>query len=182
MNLKKTGAVIHMSRKILRALGALAVFAAIAGTACQKEERGEPLGGTSDGTIPIGARTALDDGNTFYRGGQYEAALASYEQAVGAAPGEAAPWYGVYMAATALGNKTLADSALRQINALGQVDGALSDSTMRDMHTGGGMGGTMPLGHPPTENQGAMPGGHPPVAPQGALPKGHPTPGPAGSP
>jgi hypothetical protein len=162
------GAAI-VSRKIARAVGAVALVATtFAAAGCQKEERGEPLGGArADGAIPIGARSALDEGNAFYRSGQFDAALASYRQAVEAAPGQAAPWYGVYMAATALGDKQLADSAMARIDAFGPGEGTLSDSAMRDVHTGGGAGALMPPGHP---------------APGAALPKGHPAPGSGGAP
>jgi hypothetical protein len=162
-----------MSSRASRAIAALVfVTIATAATGCGKEERGEPIGGTrGDGSLPLAVRSALDEGNTQYRGGQYEAALASYREAATAAPGEAAPWYGVYMAATALGNQPLADSALTRINASGGVEGALSDSTVRDMHTGGG---AMPKGHPPTDAGGALPPGHPPAEPSGPMPKGHP--------
>jgi hypothetical protein len=166
---------MNMSSRVSRAIAALIfVSTAMAATGCGKEERGEPIGGTrGDGSLPLAVRSALDEGNAHYRGGQFEAALASYREAATAAPGEAAPWYGVYMAATALGNQQLADSAMTRINASGGVDGALSDSTVRDMHTGGG-GGAMPKGHPPADAGGALPPGHPPAEPSGAMPKGHP--------
>jgi len=71
---------------------------------------GEPVSAT--------VRAQLDSGNVAYAERQYENALHHYREAVREAPGSAASWFGIQMAATALGNRPLADSARQRIEAL----------------------------------------------------------------
>ena len=80
------------------------------------------------------ARGALDKGNQDFRAGKYDAALASYREAAKAAPGEAAPYFGVLMVAQKLGNKALADSASKAIAARNGEGQMLTDSAMRALH------------------------------------------------
>lgn len=88
--------------------------------------------------LPPGVRAHLDQGNTAYRAGRMDEALTHYRAAAAAAPGDAAPYFGIYMAATALHNKSLADSALAEIQARSGNGGqALTDSSIRQMHAGG---------------------------------------------
>ena len=82
------------------------------------------------------AKAALDSGNALYRAHKYDAALAAYRAASALAPAHAAPYYGIYMAANALGRKPLADSALKAFSArtidAGQI---VSDSLMKQAHS-----------------------------------------------
>lgn len=71
---------------------------------------GEPVSAT--------VRAQLDSGNASYSEGRYENALRHYREAIREAPASAASWFGVQMAAAALGNQALADSARAQIDAL----------------------------------------------------------------
>lgn len=93
--------------------------------------------------LPPVARAALDSGNAAYRAKAYPQALVEYRAAAAAAPDEAAPYFGIYMAATALHDTALADSASAQIRA--HTGGAmLSDSSLRQLHSGK----RLPAGHP----------------------------------
>jgi tetratricopeptide (TPR) repeat protein len=71
---------------------------------------GEPVSAT--------VRAQLDSGNVAYAEGQYENALRHYREAVRETPESAASWFGIQMAATALGNRALADSARQRIESL----------------------------------------------------------------
>ena len=82
-------------------------------------------------------RAALDSANGLYRAGQYAGALAQYRAAAAGAPGDAAPYFGIYMAATALHQKALADSALAIINErAGPGNRMLTDSSLQAVHGG----------------------------------------------
>ena len=67
--------------------------------------------------INADARAPLDSGNALFRRKAYGAALAQYRIAAQRAPEHAAPFFGIYMAAQALNNPRLADSALAGIKA-----------------------------------------------------------------
>ena len=84
--------------------------------------------------LPPEAVTALDLGNAEFRLGNYDKALASYRDAVKAAPENAAPYFGIYMTAKKLGNTKLADSATAAIAARNGSNLMLSDSAMRALH------------------------------------------------
>lgn len=86
--------------------------------------------------LPASARGALDQGNQAFRAGHYDVALASYRNAAKAAPGDAAPYFGVLMVAQKLGNKALADSASQAIAARNGEQQMLTDSAMRSLHQG----------------------------------------------
>ena len=79
--------------------------------------RGEEVRQTRE-ELPAELVAALDSGNAAYRRGDYEAALAAYEQAVAEDDDVAAGWFGVYMAHLALGNTAAADSAMARAQAL----------------------------------------------------------------
>lgn len=106
--------------------------------------------GTSDDAprVPLGAagattsaasgpvREALDKGNAAYRAKDYQGALRAYREAAAVAtPDNAAPYYGIQMAARALGNTALADSAMTRIRAIS------GDSIKADPHA-------LPSNHP----------------------------------
>ena len=74
-------------------------------------------------TLPPAARTALDRGNAEFRAKKYDTALESYREAARAASGNAAPYYGIYMAAQKLGKTSLADSASKLIQVLSGTSG-----------------------------------------------------------
>jgi hypothetical protein len=109
-----------------------------------------PLGGATPAApqLPPAARVALDSGNAAYRAKAYPQALAQYRAAAAAAPDEAAPYFGIYMAAMALHNRALADSASTEIRTHtgGQM---LTDSALRQLHSGTGL----PSPHPPIRPQ-----------------------------
>ncbi len=84
-------------------------------------------------TIPEGpvlsgeAKLALDAGNTAYRAKKYAEAIGYYRAAAAAAPTQAAPWFGVFMAANELKDQALADSAMARVDALSADAKALQD-------------------------------------------------------
>ncbi len=75
-----------------------------------------PIPATPAGTVitPM-AKALLDSGNAAFRVNKYVEALAYYRRAGAEVPGHAAPWFGTYMAARALNDTVLADSALRMV-------------------------------------------------------------------
>ena len=83
------------------------------------------------------AKAALDSGNHLFKAKKYEAALKQYRAAVELAPANAAPFYGIYMVADKLGNKPLADSAMKAFNARASDGAAMfNDSLMKKTHEG----------------------------------------------
>ncbi len=80
------------------------------------------------------ARALLDAGNAAFRAGSHEAALGHYRAAARRAPGDAAPWYGVHMAAQRLGRRALADSALAEIRARTGDPAAFDADAVRRAH------------------------------------------------
>jgi hypothetical protein len=98
----------------------------------------------SAGGLPPEARAALDGGNAAFRAGQFEAALGHYRAAALRAPGHAAPWYGVHMAAQKLGRPALADSAMAAIRARTGDPARWDDSAVRRAHDGARAGRSAP--------------------------------------
>ncbi len=89
-------------------------------------------------TMSPEARAALDSGNAQYRAGKYAEALKSYRQSSSLAPLNAAPFFGIYMAAEKLGNKALADSATAEIKRRGNgTTEMLTDSALENLHAKG---------------------------------------------
>ncbi|MGH7668130.1 MAG: hypothetical protein ACRENQ_01450 [Gemmatimonadaceae bacterium] len=139
----------ELSRGTIRALTIMALPALLV-AACSKQAQPpkQPLGqmtaaaGDSQAnphdTMSPAARAALDSGNAQYRANNYAAALKSYRQSSDLAPLNAAPFFGIYMAAEKLGNKALADSATAQIRRLGTGSNAmLTDSALENLHAKG---------------------------------------------
>lgn len=138
-----------MSSKLVVRLIPIAAAALLVGaSACKsKEEPKTPLGtmgqqqpqeNPARAAMSEEARAALDSGNARFREKKYDAALASYRKAADAAPTSPAPWYGVYMAAQALGDQKLADSAMKQVQTrTGGESPMWSDSSMKKMHSNG---------------------------------------------
>lgn len=155
-------------------LAALLLAAPVAFAACTAKEEAPktPIAAAQGGTpqrdnMPAAARIALDSGNVLLRAGDAKGAVTQYVAAATADPDNAAPWYGVMMAAQRVGDTKLADSAAAMVRKK-SGNPQLTDSGMQKMHAEGSAGAAMPPGHPAP---GAMPPGHP--AP-GAMPPGHP--------
>ncbi len=138
----------EISRGASRAIALLALPALLAAGACKQSQQPAktPLGAVAAGdstanphtTMSPDARAALDSGNAQYRAGKYDAALKSYRQASDLAPLNAAPFFGIYMAAEKLGNKPLADSASAEIKRRqGPNTQMLTDSALQEMHAAG---------------------------------------------
>jgi tetratricopeptide (TPR) repeat protein len=107
-------------------LCAVAVTIAGCGEAEGKAERftlGEMQGERVSMLAPD-LQAEIDGGNTAYRRGDYEAALGFYREAARIAPEQAAGWFGMAMAAGALGNQALADSAQARVRDLSPELGA----------------------------------------------------------
>lgn len=83
--------------------------------------------------VPPSVRAQLDSGNAAYSSARYQEALRHYREAAQESPGVAAPWFGIQMAATALGNRALADSAQERVNAL--APGALPETHPAPLHS-----------------------------------------------
>jgi hypothetical protein len=139
---------IHMTRPLVRSLQLLAVAAAA--TACSKmqeppkrpltEAAGDSARRVEAANALIGpaAKVALDSGNALFRKKLYAPALAQYRAAGDLAPQHAAPLFGVYMVARAMGNTALADSALAGIRARNggspaAVPHGTSDSALKEL-------------------------------------------------
>ncbi len=73
--------------------------------------------------VPDSVRQQLDSGNAAYRAKDYETARRHYGAATRMAPNFTAAWFGVYMAATALGDTASADSAKSHLGGMGQAAG-----------------------------------------------------------
>lgn len=131
-----------MSRTSLVLLPAAAI---IAGCTRSPNEQKVPLGTPPNASVapttpakdPLTpqARQALDQANTEFRGAKYTEALASYRKAAKAAPNEAAPYFGIFMAAQKLGNKPLADSASKQIAERNGQAQMLTDASLKQLHS-----------------------------------------------
>jgi Flp pilus assembly protein TadD len=63
-------------------------------------------------------RARVDSGNAAYRVRDYPAALRHFREAARLDPGQAVAWYGVQMAAGALGDRAAADSAAARLREL----------------------------------------------------------------
>jgi hypothetical protein len=89
-----------------------------------------------EGHVPVGAATPLppvaqrmiDSANARFSAKQYAEALALYRETLALAPGHPAPWFGISMAAGALGDRALADSAQRALRQRG-MEGSTHPTT-----------------------------------------------------
>ncbi|HEU4988749.1 MAG: hypothetical protein KGL93_09605 [Gemmatimonadota bacterium] len=140
--------MFDMSRGAFRALPVLALPALLAAGACQRQSQQPPKtplsqmtsGDTTNphNTMSADARAALDSGNAQYKAGKYDAALTSYRKASTLAPLNAAPFFGIYMAAEKLGMKALADSASQEIKRRENPSTEmLTDSALQNLHANG---------------------------------------------
>lgn len=137
----------ELSRGTVRFLTIMALPTLLV-TACSKqaEPPKQPLSQMAAGdsqanphdTMSPEARAALDSGNAQYRAGSYAVALKSYRLSSSLAPLNAAPFFGIYMAAAKLGNKALADSATAEIRRRGNgTNSMLTDSALEKLHAKG---------------------------------------------
>lgn len=100
--------------------------------------------GEAQSSLSPAVSAKLDSGNTAYRAGDYERALAHYRAATELEEA-AAPWFGVYMAYSALGREDSARAALERAGSLSESAGAFhggddSAAGMPNPHdTAGGM-------------------------------------------
>jgi tetratricopeptide (TPR) repeat protein len=98
----------------------LALSVAACGTQTDEANRttlgGEPA--QQGGGLPAEIQAPIDSGNVAYRARDYEAALRHYQVATSRSENEPTAWFGVAMAAEAMGNRALADSARSRINRL----------------------------------------------------------------
>lgn len=117
----------------------------------------------TEAKLPLEAVRVLDAGNLAYREQRHVDAVAHYRDAAALAPENAAPWFGIYMAAIAMNDTALADSAMARVNALSANPSAF------EAHANA----TKPAGAP---SDSAAP------APIHALPPGHPPAGGAPAP
>lgn len=143
-------------RKTWFSMRSLAVVAlAATASACGRDD-GErvPLGtaraaatGETSGTLSGAARAALGEGNEAFRARRYPDALAAYRRAAQQSPQDVAPLWGIQMAARALGDSALADSAVRR---MGELSPGTAPAAGRDPHAAPGSG-SLPPDHPPLD-------------------------------
>jgi hypothetical protein len=108
----------------------------------------ETAAATTADSIGADARATLAQGNVAFRARRYEEALGLYRRAAAAAPRSAAPLWGIQMAARALGDSALADSAVTEIRARSPE---LRDVPRRDPHGDD----ALPPNHPPLRGPGS---------------------------
>jgi Flp pilus assembly protein TadD len=101
----------------LAVLALLAVGCANEGDAARTTV-GQEMGEEPRSTLAADVQAPIDAGNQAYRNRDFAEALAHYRTATERAPNEATAWFGVAMAADAMGNRELADSARVRIEAL----------------------------------------------------------------
>jgi hypothetical protein len=142
------------ARSATRAIRLAAVPSLLLGAACSqaKPEAKTPLAQMAAGsdstanphtTMSPDARAALDSGNAQYKAGKYAEALKSYRQSSSLAPLNAAPFFGIYMAAEKLGMKALADSASTEIKKRESTSTQmLTDSALQNLHATGAKKGS----------------------------------------
>lgn len=109
---------------MIRTPAYIALFAALALTACDRpedQETGsmsrEDVRSARDDLDPA-VRTALDSGNAAYRARDYEEALRHFQDAAEADEDVAAAWFGIYMAQLALGHVEEANDAMARAQSL----------------------------------------------------------------
>lgn len=146
----------------------IATLVLITAWSCGVADR-RPSDDATTNRLPLTVRVALDSGNAAMRAKDYAGAIAQYRVAATGAPQHAAPWFGLHMAARAINDASLADSAMRMVQRLTNDSATLpshEEVAAAAMPTHGAT--VLPPGHPPA---GATPSPtHPPV------PKGSATP------
>lgn len=80
--------------------------------------------GQAQSSLSPAVSAKLDSGNTAYRAGDYERALSHYRAAADLEEDAAAPWFGVYMAYSAMGREDSARAALERTGSLSESGGA----------------------------------------------------------
>jgi len=104
----RTGGAVRGARAALLLLLAAACGRAPADRAADRR----------DGAIPAEVKAQVDSGNAAYRHGDFRTALRHFREAASRGPDEPVAWYGVQMAASALGDRAAADSASERLRAL----------------------------------------------------------------
>lgn len=102
--------------------------------------------GRAQSSLPPALAAKLDSGNAAYRADDYRRALELYRSATDEDPEAAAPWFGVYMAYSALGRQDSARAALERAGSLSESSGAFHGPDPHDTtgdvpnpHDSGGM-------------------------------------------
>lgn len=121
---------------VVVAVGAIAIaFPDLTGGADDAPPPAAAAASAPRGTpVTEGARLALDRGNTAYRAGQYDVALAAYREAAQADSASAAPHFGILMAAGKLGDSTVAARARAEIAKRVDTTSVPGDSAMTAAH------------------------------------------------
>jgi tetratricopeptide (TPR) repeat protein len=121
-----------MTKRIILALCAVAVA-----TACQSDTEAAnrttlgsaEYGGAASG-LPAGLQAHIDEGNAAYRAQDYEGALQHYQIAADMDPAQPTAWFGVAMAASAMGDEERAEAARQRVQQLDPALGGADHSTM----------------------------------------------------
>jgi tetratricopeptide (TPR) repeat protein len=113
-----------MRTRILIALCAVAVGAACQsdGEAANRTTLGGATGDAMGSGLPAALQAHIDEGNAAYRAKDYESALEYYQLAADMDPHQPTAWFGVAMAASALGDDERAEAARERVK---QLDPAL---------------------------------------------------------
>jgi len=122
-----------MTKRIFFALCAVAVA-----SACQSDSEAAnrtTLGSAEYGDgmasgLPAGLQAHIDEGNAAYRTQDYESALQHYQIAADMDPAQPTAWFGVAMAASALGDDERAEAARQRVQQLDPALGGADHSTM----------------------------------------------------
>lgn len=148
------------------------LLALVLAAACSRDD-GEriPLGGADTGTaagaatLSPAARASLEEGNVAFRAKRYDDALAAYRRAASQSPNDVAPLWGIQMAARAMNDAALADSAVARMRELSPE---AAPAAGQDPHASPvpAAGGALPANHPPV--------GTPRTTPQGTPGSGSP--------
>lgn len=124
-----------MAKRFLLLLTAAAVATACEseGAAANRMTLGEPQAQQS--TLPAEIQLHIDEGNGAYRARDYEAALEHYQAAADLDPAQPTAWFGVAMAAAAMGDEERAEAARQRVQALDPgLAGADHAEPMRKPH------------------------------------------------
>ena len=97
------------------------VLAAAAAPACDRAP--QPRRQPAAAAIPPEVRAVVDSGNAAYRAGDYRGAMRHYREAVRRGPDQPVAWFGVQMAAAAVGDRAAADSAAAKLRELAPAPG-----------------------------------------------------------
>jgi tetratricopeptide (TPR) repeat protein len=104
--------------------GGMAILLTLAIAACGNDgQERVPLEGPGsleemESELPAEIQEQLDSANTAYRSGEYDEALALFQEVTEMAPGLAAGWYGVGMTHQAMGDTEAAEAAMMEVHQL----------------------------------------------------------------